>query len=150
MASFCVQIAQVGVDVETGQVFLYEVLSVHDVAEVLNPGAHQSQIEGGVVMGIGYALTEDLGIEEGRVTAAHLGDYKLPNIADAAPVQVELLHGGKGVGVRNIKGIGEITNVPTAAAIANAVADAVGVRIDALPITPEKVHRALEAGRRLD
>jgi carbon-monoxide dehydrogenase large subunit len=143
--SFCVQIAQVGVDVETGQVFLYEVLSAHDVADILEPISHQSQIEGGVVMGIGYALREDLGIEEGRVSAAHLGDYKMSNIADTAGIRVELLRGGKGVGALNVKGIGEIPNVPTAAAIANAVADAVGVRIDALPITAEKVLRALSA-----
>ena len=143
--SFCVQIAQVGVDVETGQVFLYEVLSAHDVADVLEPISHQSQIEGGVVMGIGYALREDLGIEEGRVSAAHLGDYKMSNIADTAGIRVELLRGGKGVGALNVKGIGEIPNVPTAAAIANAVADAVGVRIDSLPITAEKVLRALSA-----
>jgi carbon-monoxide dehydrogenase large subunit len=143
--SFCVQIAQVGVDVETGQVFLYEVLSAHDVAEVLEPVSHQSQIEGGVVMGIGYALREDLGIEEGRVTATHLGDYKMSNIADTAGIRVVLLRGGKGVGALNAKGIGEIPNVPTAAAIANAVADAVGVRIDTLPITAEKVLRAIAA-----
>ena len=142
--SFCVQIAQVGVDIETGQVF-DEVLSAHDVADVLEPISHQSQIEGGVVMGIGYALREDLGIEEGRVSAAHLGDYKMSNIADTAGIRVELLRGGKGVGALNVKGIGEIPNVPTAAAIANAVADAVGVRIDSLPITAEKVLRALSA-----
>jgi CO/xanthine dehydrogenase Mo-binding subunit len=145
--SFCVQIAQVGVDVETGQVILYEILSAHDVADILEPISHRSQIEGGVVMGIGYALREDLGIEEGRVTAAHLGDYKMSNIADTAGIRVELLRGGKGIGALNVKGIGEIPNVPTAAAIANAVADAVGVRIDTLPITAEKVLRAIsEAG----
>jgi CO/xanthine dehydrogenase Mo-binding subunit len=143
--SFCVQIAQVGVDVETGQVILYEILSAHDVADILEPISHRSQIEGGVVMGIGYALREDLGIEEGRVTAAHLGDYKMSNIADTAGIRVELLQGGKGIGALNVKGIGEIPNVPTAAAIANAVADAVGVRIDTLPITAEKVLRAISA-----
>src|SRR5262249_43766369 len=98
VSSFCVQIAQVGVDVETGQVFRYEVLSAHDVADILEPISHQSQIEGGVVMGIGYALREDLGIEEGRTTAAHLGDYKMSNIADTAGMRVELLQGGKGMG----------------------------------------------------
>jgi CO/xanthine dehydrogenase Mo-binding subunit len=141
--SFCVQIAQVGVDVETGQVFLYEILSVHDVAEILEPVSHRSQIEGGVVMGIGYALRENLSIEEGRVATAHLGDYKMSSMADTAGIRVELLRGGKGVGALNVKGIGEIPNVPTAAAIANAIADAVGVRIDTLPITSEKVLRAL-------
>jgi putative selenate reductase molybdopterin-binding subunit len=144
--SFCVQIAQVGVDVETGQVFLYEVLSVHDVADILEPISHRSQIEGGVVMGIGYALREDLCIEEGRVTAAHMGDYKMSSIADTTGIQVELLQGGKGIGALNVKGIGEIPNVPTAAAIANAIADAIGVRIDTLPITAEKVLLALSAG----
>jgi carbon-monoxide dehydrogenase large subunit len=145
VTSFCVQIAQVGVDVETGQVFLYEVLSAQDVAEILEPISHRSQIEGGVVMGIGYALREDLGIEDGRVTAPHLGDYKMSSMADTTGLRVELLHGGKGVGALHVKGIGELPNVPTAAAIANAVADAVGVRIDTLPVTAEKVLRALSA-----
>lgn len=144
VTSFCVQVAQVGVDVETGQVFLYEVLSVTDVAEILDPIAHEGQIEGGIVMGIGYALTEDLGIQEGQVTAAHLGDYKLPTMADAASVRVVLLPGGRGIGARNIKSIGELGNVPTAAAIANAVADAVGVRVSDLPITAEKVYNLLQ------
>jgi len=148
VTSFCVQIAQVGVDVETGQVFLYEVLSAHDVAEILEPISHQSQIEGGVVMGIGYALREDLGIEEGRATASHLGDYKMSNIADTVGMRVELLRGGKGMGALHVKGIGELPNVPTAAAIANAVADAVGVRIDTLPITAEKVLHALAVSGR--
>ena len=67
----------------------------------------------------------------------------MSNIADTAGMRVELLRGGKGVGALNVKGIGEIPNVPTAAAIANAVADAVGVRIDTLPITAEKVLQAL-------
>jgi len=148
--SFCVQIAQVGVDVETGQIFLYEILSAHDVADILEPVSHRSQIEGGVVMGIGYALREDLGIEEGHVSTAHLGDYKMSNIADTAGIRIELLRGGQGVGALNVKGIGEIPNVPTAAAIANAIADAVGVRLDSLPITAEKVLWALTAEREVD
>ncbi|HZR98049.1 MAG TPA: xanthine dehydrogenase family protein molybdopterin-binding subunit [Chloroflexota bacterium] len=141
--SYCVQIAQVGVDVETGQVVLYHLLTAHDVADVLDPLTHQSQIEGGAVMGIGYALHEDLGLQDGQVAAAHLGDYKLPSIADLAPLEVVLVPGGKGMGARNVKGIGELPNVPTAAAIANAVADAVGARVDSLPITAEKVLQAL-------
>jgi CO/xanthine dehydrogenase Mo-binding subunit len=143
--SYTVQIAQVGVDVETGEVTLYEVLSAHDVAEILDPLTHQCQIDGGVGMGIGFALTEDLGIEEGRVVAANLGDYKLPTMRDVGTVRTVLVPGGKGVGPRNVKAIGESANVPTAAAIANAVADAVGVRIDTLPITAEKIVRALKA-----
>jgi CO/xanthine dehydrogenase Mo-binding subunit len=143
---YCVQIAQVGVDVETGQVTLYHFLTANDVAEILDPLTHQSQIEGSVIMGVGYGLLEDLGIQDGQVGAAHLGDYKLPSIADLAPLEVVLVEGGKGVGARNIKAIGETANVPVAAAIANAVADAVGVRVDSLPLTPEKVLRGLRDG----
>ena len=145
--SFCVQIAQVGVDEETGQVFLYEMVTAVDTAEILDPLTHQAQVEGGVVMGIGGALTEDLGIQDGQVAAAHMGEYKLPSIADMAALRTVLLPPGKGVGPCNIKAIGELTNVPTGAAIANAVADAVGVRIDSLPITAEKVYQALQAAR---
>jgi CO/xanthine dehydrogenase Mo-binding subunit len=141
--SYTVQIAQVGVDVETGQVTLYEVLSAHDVAEILDPLTHQCQIDGGIGMGIGFALTEDLGIEEGQVSAANMGDYKLPSMRDVGTVRTVLLPGGKGLGARNVKAIGESANVPTAAAIANAVADAVGVRVDSLPVTAEKVVAAL-------
>src|SRR5262245_37090159 len=94
-------------------------------------------------MGIGYALREDLGIEEGQVSAARLGDYKMSSIADTTGLRVEFLRGGKGVGALHVKGIGELPNVPTAAAIANAVADAVGVRIDTLPITAERALQAL-------
>lgn len=145
--SYCVQIAQVGVDVETGQVTLYELLTVLDVAAILDPLTHQCQIDGGVAMGIGFALTEDLGIEAGRVTAVHMGDYKLPSMPDVGRSRTVLLEGGKGIGARNVKAIGELPNVPTAAAIANAVADAVGVRVDALPVTAEKVLRAPRAAR---
>jgi CO/xanthine dehydrogenase Mo-binding subunit len=145
--SYTVQIAQVGVDIETGQVTLYEILTAHDVADILDPLTHQCQVEGGIGMGIGYALTEDLGIEEGRVVAANLGDYKLPSMCDVGTVRTVLLHGGKGLGSRNVKAIGESSNVPTAAAIANAVCDAIGARVDSLPIMPEKVLQALRAAR---
>ncbi len=92
---FCVQIAQVGVDVETGQVFVYQILTAHDVANVLNPRSHRVQIEGGVVMGLGEAITEDLGIREGKVEAAHLGDYKIPSMRDVPPIRVVYLTGGR-------------------------------------------------------
>ncbi len=145
---FCVQIAQVGVDVETGQVFVYEILTAHDVANVLNPRSHRVQIEGGVVMGLGEALTEDLAIREGKVEAAHLGDYKLPSMRDIPPIRVAYLRGGRGVGANNVKAIGETSNVPVPGALANAVEDAVGVRIRSLPLSAEKIYAALrERGR---
>ncbi len=141
---FCVQIAQVGVDIETGQVFVYEILTAHDIANVLNPRSHRVQIEGGVVMGLGEALTEDLGIREGKVEAAHLGDYKIPSMRDVPPIRVAYLAGGRGVGVNNVKAIGETSNVPVPAALANAVEDAVGVRIRSLPLSAEKIYFALQ------
>jgi len=141
---FCVQIAQVGVDAETGQLFVYEILTTHDVASVLNPPAHRVQIEGGVVMGLGEALTEDLAIREGKVEAAHLGDYKIPSMRDAPPIRVVYLTGGRGVGANDVKAIGETSNVPVLAALANAVADAVGVRIRSLPLSAEKIYLALQ------
>jgi len=140
---FCVQIAQVGVDVETGQISVYEILTAHDIATVLNPRSHRVQIEGGVVMGLGEALTEDLGIREGKVEAAHLGDYKIPSMRDTPPIRVAYLVGGRGVGANNVKAIGEMSNVPVPAAIANAVEDAVGVRICSLPLSAEKIYVAL-------
>ena len=137
--SFCVQLAQVGVDTETGQVFVYELVSAHDVAEILEPMSHRGQIEGGIVMGHGFALSEDLGLVEGRVSAAHLGDYKLPTMRDIPPLKVVLVPGGKGVGARNVKSIGELANVTTAAAIANAVSNALCTTIDRLPISADMV-----------
>ncbi len=141
---FCVQVAQVGVDVETGQVFVYEILTTHDVASVLNPRSHRVQIEGGVVMGLGEALTEDLGIREGKVEAAHLGDYKIPSMRDVPSIRVVYLTGGRGIGANNVKAIGEMSNVAVAAALANAVEDAVGVRMRSLPLSAEKIYFALQ------
>lgn len=141
---FCVQVAQVGVDVGTGQISVHEILTVHDVAAVLNPRAHQVQIEGGVVMGLGEALTEDLAVREGRVEAAHLGDYRLPSMHDVPRIRIAYLTGGRGVGENNVKAIGEMSNVAVAAALANAIDDAVAVRLRSLPLTAEKVHAAQE------
>ncbi len=145
---FCVQMAQVGVDVDTGQLFIGEILTVHDVGAIINPCAHRVQIEGGVAYGVGEALLEDLAISEGKVGAANLGDYKLPSAHDVPPIRLVYLEGGRGVGLYNVKGIGEMSNVPVPAVLANAVAAAVGVRIPNLPITAEKIYFALQEARR--
>jgi len=141
--NYCAQIARVAVDTETGQVTILDFLTAHDVAEVIEPVSHAGQIDGGIAMGVGFALSEDLAIEDGRVTAAHLGDYKLPTMPDMPPLQVVLLPGGIGVGPLNVKSIAEMSNVASAAAIANAVSDAIGVCMDTLPLTPEKVLAAI-------
>src|SRR6266511_2057472 len=143
VTSFTAQVAEVAVDPETGEVQLQRFTTAHDAGKVLNPMDHQGQIEGAVVQGIGYALTEELAVDEGKVTSVSFGDYKVPNMQDIPALQTVVLESESGPGPYNARGIGENPIGPVAPAIANAVADAVGVRIRDLPITAEKVYRTL-------
>ena len=142
--SFVAQVAEVEVDPETGQVRLCRFVTAHDVGTIINPIAHQGQIDGGAVMAIGAALMEELALEDGRITTLNLGEYKLPNIADIPELETVLVSSTNGPGPYEAKAIGEMANVSPPAAIANAVADAVGVRLFDLPITSEKVYHALK------
>jgi CO/xanthine dehydrogenase Mo-binding subunit len=144
--SCCAQVVQVAVDPETGQVRILELVSAVDVASIVNPRAHQMQIDGGAVMGIGFACLEDLLEEDGQVLASNLGEFKLPAAPDIPALRTVLVEGGKGVGPANVKAIGELTNVPVAAAVANAVANAVGARVRDLPITAERVYWTIHDG----
>jgi len=143
--NFCAQVAEVEVDRETGQVRVRRVTTAHDAGTILNPLGYHGQINGGLVQGLGYGLMEELRLEEGRVTTLSLGDFKIPTIKDIPPLTTVIVERPLGPGPFNAKSIGESSNVPLAAAIANAVADACGVRITELPITAEKVYRALRA-----
>ena len=145
ITSFCAQVAEVEVDPETGQVTVRRFVSVHDVGTVLNPLNHQGQIEGGIIQGLGYALMEELKVEQGQVTTGHFGEYKIPTIRDIPELTTVLLEEPAGPTPYQGKGIGEISNCPVAAAIANAVADATGVRITDLPITAEKLLAGMKA-----
>jgi CO/xanthine dehydrogenase Mo-binding subunit len=147
VGSYVVQIAQVGVDPETGELKVLEILTVVDVAAIINPRAHQMQIDGGVVMGFGFACTEDLEEADGQVWAATLGEYRLPVAGDVPRLRTVLVPGGVGVGSANVKNIGESTTPPVAAAIANAVSDAIGVRMRQLPLTAERILAAVKEGR---
>ena len=144
--SFTAQVAEVSVDPETGEVKLLRLTTSHDVGRILNPIGHQGQINGAVLQGVGYALMEELEVDEGQVTTLSFGDYKIPTINDIPELQTVLLESDTGTGAYRTKGIGENPISPVAAAIANAVEDAVGVRIRDLPITAEKVYRALIRG----
>jgi CO/xanthine dehydrogenase Mo-binding subunit len=144
ITSFAAQVAEVAVDPETGQVQLRRFTTAHDVGQIVNPIGHQGQIDGAIMQGLGYALMEELQVEEGRVTNLSFGDYKLPTMRDTPPLETVLLESSSGVGPYHIKGIGESPLTPVAPAIANAVADAVGVRIRDLPLTAEKVYGALQ------
>jgi carbon-monoxide dehydrogenase large subunit len=144
ITSFVAQVAEVEVDPETGEVKLLKLTTAHDVGRILNPIGHQGQINGGVIQGFGYATMEEVRVEDGRVTSLSLGDYKLPNIRDIPELRTVLLESEAGYGPYNIRGIGEGPHVPVPAAIANAVVDAVGARVRDLPVTSEKVYRALK------
>jgi len=144
-ASVSAQIAEVHVDPETGQVSLLQMTSAHTTGKVINPLMHQGQIEGGVVFGLGYALTEEVLFDGGRVTTTNFGEFKIPNIQDIPPLKTAVMETvPHGPGPYNSLAIGEVANTPTAAAVANAVADACGVRIKDLPVTSEKVYDALK------
>ena len=145
VTSFCAQAAEVEVDPDTGQVTVKKMVTVHDVGMILNPLTHQGQIEGGMMQGFGYALMEELLTAEGQISTLSLGEYKIPTIKDIPELVTVLLEPGQGPAPYQSKGIGESSNTPVAAAIANAVCDAVGVRIMDLPLTAEKVFTALQA-----
>ena len=144
-ASVSAQIAEVQVDPETGQVILKQMVSAHTTGKVINPLMHQGQIDGGVVFGLGYALQEEILFDNGRIVTTNFGEFKIPNIMDIPPLKTSVLENvPHGPGPYNSLAIGEVANTPTAAAVANAVADACGVRITDLPITAEKVYEALK------
>jgi CO/xanthine dehydrogenase Mo-binding subunit len=143
ITSFAAQVAEVSVDPETGQVTLLRYTTAHDVGQIVNPIGHQGQIDGSIMQGVGYGLMEELQVEDGRAINLSFGDYKLPTMRDAPPLTTVLVESGNGVGPYHIKGIGESPLTPVAPAIANAVADAIGVRIRDLPLTSEKIYRAL-------
>ena len=146
ITSFTAQVAEVAVDTSTGQVRLLRLTTTHDVGRIINPIGHQGQINGGAVMGIGYGLMEQLPIDGGQITSLSFADVKIPSVADIPELQTVLVEGEEGVGPFQVKSIGEAANTPPAPAIANAIADAVGVRITDLPATAEKIYRALHTG----
>lgn len=144
--TFGAQYAEVEVDTETGEVRVLRVVSIHDAGRVINPMTLNNQIEGGVTQGIGYGLLEecvwDGGI--GVLLNANLHDYKLPTMLDLPEIQAGAVDSVDPATHVGAKGVGEPPMIPTAAAIANAIYNATGVRIRDLPITPDKVLKALK------
>ena len=117
--------------------------TVHDAGRVLNRLTYQGQVDGGVVTGLGFALMEDNLVVDGKIATANLGEFKIPSAADVPKLTTLLMESPTGPVPFQGKAIGEIPNVPTAAAVANAIADAVGVRIFDLPLTSEKIYAEL-------
>ncbi|MHB1167491.1 MAG: xanthine dehydrogenase family protein molybdopterin-binding subunit [Carboxydocellales bacterium] len=147
--AFGAHAAEVEVDEETGKVQVLKLVCAHDIGKAINPMAVEGQIQGGAAMGLGYALTEELLVEQGRVRNPSFLDYRIFTAKDMIPVESVIVETGDPEGPFGAKGLGETSLIPTAAAIANAVEDAIGVRITSLPITPEKVLRALSAQKKL-
>ncbi len=134
---------EVAVDTETGEITVLKSVGAHDIGQAINPAAVGGQIEGGTVMGQGYALTEDYLYDEGRPITPSFSEYLVPMPEDVGEVTAVILESHSGFGPFGAKGIGEPSFAPVAPAIANAVADAIGARIPDLPIGPEKVVNAL-------
>jgi CO/xanthine dehydrogenase Mo-binding subunit len=147
VAAFVVQIAEVEVDGDTGQLSVKRMVTAHDVGTVINPLTHQGQIEGGLVQGLGYAVMEEVVTENGKVLTTNLGDYRIPCIADLPALETVLIEDPTGPGPFAAKQIGENGIIATAGAIANALDDAVGVRILDLPLSAEKIYFALKSSK---
>jgi xanthine dehydrogenase YagR molybdenum-binding subunit len=148
--TFGVQVAEVAVDVETGEIRVERVAAIHDVGRVINPLGASSQVEGGIIQGIGHTLSEDrlLDPATGITLNKTLDAYKLPTIADVPEIVTELLDiPDEHLTNLGSKGLGEPPIVPTAAAIANAIRDATGADVRSLPITREEMLRALAEAR---
>jgi xanthine dehydrogenase molybdenum-binding subunit len=137
--------AEVEVDVETGVVRVLRLVCANDVGRAINPMAVEGQIEGGAQMGLGYALTEELLVERGRVLNPDFLDYRLFTAADMPRIQTIIVETDDPGGPFGAKGVGEMGGTPTAAAIANAIYAAVGVRLTQPPMTPERVLAAIQA-----
>jgi len=134
---------EIEVDKETGKVKILKYIAAHDVGRAINPMLLEGQIYGAAAMGTGYALTERLILEKGEVMNPNFRDYKILTAKDVIPVEPVIIETVDRDGPYGAKGIGEPGCVPTAPAIANAIYDAIGLRIKDLPITPEKIVRAL-------
>ena len=141
---YATHVADVEVDTETGEIKVLTLVAAHDAGKIINPEGAEGQVEGGAVQGLGATLYEEMLVNDGVVTNPTFADYKIPTTMDVpviVPVFVETSHDE---GPYGAKGLGEPVLAPTSPAIANAIFNATGVRITSLPITPEKVLRALK------
>lgn len=141
--TFATQAAEVEVDTDTGEVTVLRVVAAHDVGRAINPLAIEGQIEGGVAMGLGYALMEEVILDHGKPLTPSLAEYLLPTVKDVPNVVSLIVEEEEPTGPFGAKGVGEPPNIPTAPAIINAIYNAVGIRITELPATPEKIRQLL-------
>jgi xanthine dehydrogenase YagR molybdenum-binding subunit len=148
--TFGVQVAEVAVDIETGEIRVERIAAVHDIGRVINPLGASSQVEGGIIQGLGHTLSEERLLDPrlGTVLTQTLDAYRMPTIADVPEIVIDLLDvPDEHLTNLGSKGLGEPPIIPTAAAIANAIRDATGAEVRSLPITREEMLRALREAR---
>jgi xanthine dehydrogenase molybdenum-binding subunit len=141
--AFATQIAEVEVDMETGVVKVLRMTAAHDIGRVINRMGAEGQVHGGIVMGLGYALSEELQVEGGRVMNPSFREYKLITSPEVPPIDLSFVETADPEGPYGAKGIGEAPAICTAPAVANAIRHATGGRFTALPLTPERVCEEL-------
>ncbi len=143
--AFACHVARVAVDPDLGLVHVEHVAAAHDVGRIIHRDALEGQVHGGIVQAMGWGLLERLVLDEGRLLNPGFTDYLIPTASDTPRISMALLEDSPGTGPFGAKGIGEPSFIPTAAAIRNAVCDALGLEIDRLPLTPPVIVEALGA-----
>ncbi len=141
--AFATQVAEVEVDLETGEVRVLRMTAAHDIGRVINRMGAEGQVHGGIVMGLGYALSEELHVEGGRVTNPSFREYRLITSPEVPPIDIAFVETLDPEGPYGAKGIGEAPAICTAPAVANAIRHATGGRFTTLPLTAERVHAEL-------
>jgi len=144
--SFCAQAALCEIDMNTGEVSVSKIIAAHDVGRAINPLTLQGQIEGGIVMCIGYTLTEHYIQENGKPWTNVLARYKVPSITHTPAITNHLVEHNISTGPYGAKGVGELPSIPTSAAITNAIYRATGVRMRSLPVDQDELLRAMREG----
>ncbi len=146
--TFGSQAVELEVDPATGEVQVLALAACYDVGRAINRNSVEGQMEGGAAMGLGYALLEEDRVADGVTVTPNLMTYLIPTAVDVPDVTTIVLESGEGMGPWGARGIGEPAMVPTAPAVANAIEDAVGVRLTRLPVTPERLWRAMQEAAR--
>jgi CO/xanthine dehydrogenase Mo-binding subunit len=141
--AYATQLAEVEVDTETGKVEVLRMISATDVGKAINPLNVEGQIEGGIAMGLGYALTEEIKEEGGYLKTRNLGEYMVPTSMDIPLIETHIIEVPLPSGPYGAKGVGEPALIPTAPAVLNAIANALDIRVAELPANLENLHRLI-------
>lgn len=148
--AFGTQIAEVEVDTETGKVGVLRVIAAQDVGKAINPKSVEGQIEGGIGQGLGWSTLEEVKLDKGKITNPAFSSYLIPTVLDMPEIEAHIVEAQEPTGPFGAKGVGEPAMLSTAPAVLNAIYDAIGVRINDLPATPEKILAALQEKDKFD